>query len=271
MSSVLDGIVADKRSHVAKRKAAKPHSTLEDEARAANAPREFAASLTRAVSATGTGLIAEIKKASPSNGLIRKDFNPRTLAQAYAAGGAACLSVLTDTKYFQGADEFLTEVRTVVDLPLLRKDFLLDPYQVTESRAIGADCVLVILAAVDDVVAAELIDAAHHWHMDALLEVHDDVELDRAEKLSAKLFGINNRNLKTLDVNLSTTARLAARAPAEAQVISESGLNTPADLERMHHIGVHRFLVGTSLMKSADVTAATAALLAPASLQAVGG
>jgi len=271
VSSVLDGIIADKRNHVAKRKAAKLYSALVVEAQAASAPRGFAASLTRAVSTTGTGLVAEIKKASPSHGLIQKNFNPRALAQAYAAGGAACLSVLTDAKHFQGADEFLTEVRAAVDLPVLRKDFLLDPYQVTESRAIGADCILVIMAAVDDAVATELIDAAHHWHMDAIVEVHDDVELDRAAKLGANLFGINNRNLKTLDVDLSTTARLAPRAPAGAQVISESGLNTPADLERMRDTGVHRFLVGTSLMRSADVAAATAALLAPVSLRAVGG
>ncbi|MDA0654247.1 MAG: indole-3-glycerol phosphate synthase TrpC [Proteobacteria bacterium] len=268
MSGVLGRILADKRIEVAARKA--EHPAIDADARAAAAPRGFAAALARAVAASGTGLIAEIKKASPSNGLIRKDFDPAALARAYAAGGAACLSVLTDAKYFQGSAEALVAARAAVDLPVLRKDFLIDPWQVAEARAMNADCILVILSAVDDGLAAELLAAAAGLGMDALVEVHDEAEMDRAAAVGARLIGINNRNLDTLAIGLAVTERLAPRAPAGADLVCESGLDTPADLERAHRAGAHRFLVGTSLMKRDDVAAATAALLAPAA-QMVGG
>lgn len=271
MSGILARICADKRKHIAAQKALKPLAKLEDDARAAGAPRGFAQTLARAVDAGGTGLIAEIKRASPSKGLIRKEFDSSELAQAYAEGGATCLSVLTDAPFFKGADEHLTEAREAVELPVLRKDFLLDSYQVVESRAIGADCILVILAAVDDSAAAELMDLARQWRMDVLVEVHDAVELTRAKALRASLVGINNRDLKTLAVDLSNTERLAPHADSSAALVSESGIETAADLERMRRAGVHRVLAGTALMASPDVAAATAALLAPAPPQAVEG
>ena len=268
--TVLARICAAKREHIKRRKSAKPLAVLEREARAAGPVRGFAAALEAAVSAHGAGLIAEIKKASPSEGLIRSDFDPVRLARAYAEGGAACLSVLTDTEFFRGADAHLVEARSAVDLPVLRKDFLLDPYQVVEARALGADCVLVILAAVDDAEAEALADAARNKGMDLVFEVHDAQELKRAARLGAMLIGINNRNLKTLSVDLTVCERLARRVPADTAVVCESGLETPADLARMHGAGVHRFLVGTSLMKQADLAAATAALLAPAARDPAG-
>lgn len=262
MSDVLTRICDDKRAHVAACKAARPVSVVEEAARAASAPRGFKAALKRAVAEGRYGLIAEIKKASPSKGLIRADFDPPTLARAYAAGGASCLSVLTDEPYFQGRDDYLVAARAAVDLPCLRKDFMVDTYQVAEARALGADCILIIMAALEDAQAADLLAAARQWGMDVLVEVHDRAETERALLLDAELLGVNNRNLKTLAVDIATTEELAALVPAGKMLVSESGLYTPADLSRMAAVGASCFLVGESLMRQDDVTAATRALLA---------
>ena len=254
---ILEKIAAYKRDEAAARKAARPVV----DASAASPPRGFRAALERAHAPGRLALIAEIKKASPSKGLIREDFDPPALARAYEAGGAACLSVLTDTPSFQGADAFLTAARDAVALPCIRKDFLVDPWQVAESRALGADAILVILAMVDDALAADLMYEARRLGMDALVEVHDDTEMARAGALGADLVGVNNRNLRTFVTDLSATERLAAAAPAGALLVTESGIASPADVARLERSGARAMLVGESLMRQADVTAATRALL----------
>lgn len=261
MSDKLAEICHVKRQHVEACKARRGFAEVASAAAAQTPVRGFHRVLQARIAQGGIGLIAEIKKASPSRGLIRQDFAPAALAQAYAQGGASCLSVLTDMPYFQGDDAYLGEARGAVALPVLRKDFMVDPYQVVEARALGADCILLIMAALDDVLAAELEDAAMALGMDVLIEVHDDAETERALRLRSRLLGINNRNLKTLQVDLATSEALCRLVPEGYTLICESGIKTHADITRMRRSGMHGFLVGESLMLEADVAAATRRLL----------
>ncbi|WP_232493405.1 indole-3-glycerol phosphate synthase TrpC [Novosphingobium kaempferiae] len=260
MSDKLTEICDTKREEVAARKVLATLSDLDARASQQTAPRGFEAAL-RAKAAGDYALIAEIKKASPSKGLIREDFRPSEHAVAYEKGGAACLSTLTDAPYFQGHEDFLIAARAACALPVIRKDFMIDPWQVVEARAIGADAILIIVAALDDVLMAEIEAAAHERGMDCLVEVHNESEMDRASRLKSRLIGVNNRDLKRFATDISTTERLAPLAPEGTLLVSESGINTHADLERLSASGARTFLVGESLMRQADIEAATRMLL----------
>jgi len=262
--TILDRICTEKRKQVADHKNQRPIQELLKRAQDQAPPRGFARALTAKVEAGGFGVIAEIKKASPSAGVIRPNFQPAQIARAYQRGGAACLSVLTDTRFFQGSDADLGAARSACDLPALRKDFLVDPYQIVEARALGADCVLLIVAALSDSELAQLEEIALGYGMDVILEVHDEEEMERALRLKSPLIGINNRNLKIMKTDIATTERLVPMLPPDRIAISESGLESPSDLQRMAAVGVHRFLIGESLMRRDDVEEALRVLLAGA-------
>lgn len=260
-TDILAEICATTRAETARRKLALPEAALEAAIAAQSPPRGFQAALAAKAQAGACGLIAEIKKASPSKGLIRADFHPAAHAQAYAAGGAACLSVLTDTPYFQGHADYLREARAACALPVLRKDFMLDVWQVREARAMGADAILIIMAALDDAQAADIEAQAHALHMDCLVEVHDEAELERALKLRSTLIGVNNRNLKDFSVDFNRSFALAALAPSHIDFVAESGIDSHKDIVHLAAHGITRVLVGESLMRQADVQTATQALL----------
>ncbi len=256
--TMLDRILETKRADVAARKAPMSHADLDAKIATVSAPRGFRAALD---AKTGHALIAEVKKASPSKGLIREDFDPPAHARAYEAGGAACLSVLTDERWFQGADVFLEQARAAVSIPVLRKDFMVDPWQVHESRALGADAILIIVAALDDTQMQEIEAAAIECGMDALVEVHDAAEMERAARLTSRLIGVNNRDLRDFSVDFQRTYELVGRAPAGCTFVAESGLTTREDLDAMAAHGIHCFLVGEALMRQKDVEAATRTLI----------
>lgn len=262
MTDTLTAICAAKREHIAAAKQTASEAAVYERALRVTPPRGFHAALSKQVANGGIGLIAEVKKASPSRGLIRADFDPAVIAAAYEAGGATCLSVLTDIPYFQGDDAYLQAARAATRLPVLRKDFMLDPYQVLEARSLGADAILLIMAALSDAQAVELESIARELGMDVLVEVHDEPELSRAlAQLRSTLIGINNRNLKTLDVSLTTSETLRTLVPSGYTVVCESGISTPADIARMRAADMHCFLVGESLMREPDITASTRSLL----------